>query len=216
MTPDATSSTPLRDRLARRASRLRRAVLARRRLLAACCAAVAVAAGLQAVAAPPPPAVSVLAAARDLPAGSTLAADDLVEVAFAPGTVPSGLAGDPTGRTLAAPLRAGEPVTDVRLVGPGLTGGDPDLAALPVRLPDAAMADLLEPGDRIDLIATDPQRPGSRVVAWDVPVLAVPPPSETTASGQPGAVVVVGADPAEVTRVSDAGVRLFLTYAFAR
>jgi hypothetical protein len=54
------------------------------------------------------------------------------------------------------------------------------------------------------------------VVAWDVPVLAVPPAREATASGQPGAVVVVGADPAEVTRVSDAGVRLFLTYAFSR
>jgi Flp pilus assembly protein CpaB len=215
MTPD--HDTPsLHDRLARRWFRLRRAVLARRRLLAACCAAVAVAAGLQAVAAPPPPAVRVLAATRDLPAGTTLAADDLAEIDFAPDSVPSGVVDDPAGRTLAAPLRAGEPVTDVRLVGPALTGGDDDLAALPVRLPDAAMVDLLEPGDRIDLIATDPQRPGSQVVAWDVPVLAVPPPDEATASGQPGAVVVVGADPAEVTRVSDAAVRLFLTYAFAR
>jgi Flp pilus assembly protein CpaB len=210
------ASVPLRDRLARRGSRLRRAVLARRRPLAAACAAVAVAAGIQAAAAPPPPSVTVLAAARDLPAGATLAADDLVEVPFAAGSAPSGLVTDPVGETLAAPLRAGESVTDVRLVGPGLTGGDPGLVALPVRLPDTAMVDLLSPGDRIDLVATDPRRPGAQVVAWDVPVLAVPPARESAPSGQPGAVVVVGADPAEVTRISDAAVRLFLTYAFTR
>ncbi|MFC6288175.1 SAF domain-containing protein [Nocardioides sp. GCM10027113] len=207
---------PLRDRVARRLGRVRRAVLARRRPLAALLAAVAVAAGLHATAAPPPPSETVLAAARDLPAGTTLEPGDLIEVALPPDAVPDGVADAPVGRTLAAPLRAGEALTDVRLVGPALTAADPGLTALPVRLPDPAAASLLEVGDRIDLLATDPQRPGAQVVAWDLPVLAVPPPADALSGGQPGAVVVVGADPAEVTAVTDAAVRLFLTFAYAR
>ena len=207
----------LRSRLARPFKRMRRAVLARRRLLAALFAGVAVAAGVQAATAPPPAAVSVLTAASDLPAGTVLGTDDVVPVDFAPDSVPAGLTDDAVGRTLAAPVRKGEPVTDVRLVGPALTAGHPDLTAVPVRLPDAAMVELLHVGDRIDLIATDPQGDGVSVVAYDVPVLALPASSTApTASGQAGALVVVGADPSDVADLSDAGVRLFLTYAFAR
>ena len=109
----------LRDRLTRPLRAVRRAVLVRRRLLAALLTAVAVAAGLHAAAAPPPPSVRVLTAARDLPAGAVLSAADLAEREFAPDSVPAGLADDAVGRTLASPLRGGEPVTDVRLVGRG-------------------------------------------------------------------------------------------------
>ena len=203
-------------RLAGAWRRLRRVVLARRRLLAALLAGVAVAAVVESATAPPQPAVGVLTAARDLPAGEVLDGDDLVEVDFAPGSVPSGAARDVVGRTLAAPVGRGEPVTDVRLVGPALTAGDPGLTAVPVRLPDAGMVALLEVGDRIDLIGTDPQGSGASVVATGVPVLALPRPSADSAgSAQPGELVVVGADPADVTRLADASVRLFLTYAFA-
>ena len=207
----------LRDRLTRPLRAVRRAVLVRRRLLAAVLAGVAVASGLHAAAAPPPPSVRVLTAARDLPAGTVLAGSDLAEAEFAPDSVPDGLATDTIGRTLAAPLRSGEPVTDVRLVGEPLARSDPDLTAIPVRFPDAAMVDLLQVGDVIDLIATDPQGSGAGVVAADVPVLAIPPiDAAAGGDGQAGALVVVGAAPAEVTRLADAGVRLFLTYAYAR
>ena len=129
----------------------------------------------------------VLTAARDLPAGTVLSGADLAEAEFAPDSVPAGLAADAVGRTLASPLRRGEPVTDVRLVGAALARSHPDLTALPVRLPDAAMVDLLEVGDVIDLIATDPQGSGATVVAADVPVLAIPPPDEEPAgTGRPG------------------------------
>jgi Flp pilus assembly protein CpaB len=196
--------------------RLRRVVLARRRLLAALLAGVAVAAGVQAATAPAPPAVGVLTAARDLPAGLVIGRDDLVSLDFAPGSVPSGVTRDAVGQTLAAPVRRGEPITDVRLVGPALTAGDPQLTAVPVRLPDPGMVALLDVGDRIDLIATDPEGSGASVVATGVPVLAVPPPSvEADASGQSGGLVVVGVSPTEVTGLADAGVRLFLTYAFS-
>ena len=119
---------------------------------------------------------------------------------------------------LAAPLRRGEPVTDVRLVGPGLADGHPGVTAVPVRLPDAGMVDLLAAGDRIDLVAADPQGAGARVVAVGVPVLAVPgAASEPAGGGVTGRLIVVGAtDQSEVTRIADAAVRDFMTFAFAR
>jgi Flp pilus assembly protein CpaB len=195
--------------------RVRRAVLARRRLLAALFAGLAVAAGVQAATAPPQPAVGVLTAARDLPAGAVIGSDDVVAVDFTPASVPSGAARRVVGQTLAGPLRKGEPVTDVRLVGPALTADDPELVAVPLRLPDAGMVELLDVGDRIDLIGTDPQGAGASVVATGVPVLALPRVAEAEASAQPGGLVVVGAGSAEVTRLTDAGVRLFLTYSFS-
>ena len=120
---------------------------------------------------------------------------------FAPGSAPEAVADDPVGQVLAAPLRSGEPVTDVRLVGPELTAGQPGLVAVPVRLPDPGMVALLDVGDRIDLLATDPQEGGASVVATDVPVLAIPAADDrTSASGLPGRLVVVGAEAAQVTR----------------
>lgn len=202
-------------RPARAWTSLRRAVLARRRLLAALLVGVAVLAGLQATAAPPPPTEAVHVAARDLPAGTVLAASDLTEAAYAPGTTPSGLADDAVGRTLAAPLRRGEAVTDVRLVGPALTEGHPGLVAVPVRLPDAGMAALLRVGDVVDLVAADPQGGEPALVAADVPVLALPgEPADAGPTALGGRLVVVGARPDDVPRIADAAVRLFLTYAF--
>jgi Flp pilus assembly protein CpaB len=207
---------PVRARLRTTRRGLRRAVLARRRLLAALLTALAVAVGLHAATAPPPPDVPVLVAARDLPAGAVVADADLRHVGFAPGSVPTGLADDPAGRTLAGPLRAGEPLTDVRLVGPALTDGYPGLVAVPVRLPDAGMAGLLRAGDRIDLVSADPQARSAETVAADVPVLALPDtPTEAGATGLTGRLVVVGAHPRDVARIADASVRTFVTIAFA-
>ncbi|MDF1605925.1 SAF domain-containing protein [Nocardioides sp. YIM 152315] len=205
-----------RDRLAALRRTLRRTLLARRRLLAALLTAVAVAAGLRATTTDPPARVVVTVAAHDLPAGTMLDAGDVRHAEFAPGSVPEGLARDPAGRTLAAPLRAGEPVTDVRLVGPALTDGYPGLVAVPVRLPDAGMAGLLRVGDRVDLVSADPQGGSAGVVADAVPVLALPDaPAEVSATGLTGRLVVVGAEPGDVERIADASVRTFLTIAFS-
>jgi Flp pilus assembly protein CpaB len=199
---------------------VRRAVLARRRLLAALCAAIAVATGLHAATAAPPARVRVSVAAHDLPSGTVLTGADLRTVGFSASSVPTGAVDDPQGRTLAAPLRAGEPVTDVRLVGPSLTDGYPGLSAVPVRLPDPAMADLLTVGDRVDLVSADPQGAGASIVATDVPVLALPADDAATgatgAAGLTGRLVVVGAPPADVARIADASARTFLTVAFGR
>lgn len=207
------------DRLRAVRRGLRRAVLRRRRLLAALCVAGAVALGVRATSAPPPATTTVLTAARDLSAGVPVAADDVVAVEFAPDAVPAGAVADPVGQTLAAPLRRGEPVTDVRLVGESLADAHPELTTLPVRLPDTEAAGLLAPGDRIDLVATDPQGGGAQVVASDVLVLATPAPDPGTGAGgaaTPGVVVVVGVSPVSVTAVADASVRWFLGYAWSR
>lgn len=207
----------LRDRLRRTRRAVRRVVLARRRLLAALAAGSAVAAGVHAAAAPPPPTVAVTTAARDLPAGTLLSASDLTTGQFAPDTVPEGPAAAAVGRTLAAPVRAGEPITDVRLVGDGLADAHPGLTTMPVRLPDPGAAALLEAGDRIDLLATDPQAGSTHVVAAGAVVLATPPTGgPATGGAPPGTVVVLGVPPASATAVADAGVRWFLSYAFAR
>lgn len=214
-----------RPRLRTLPHRLWRRVLARRRLLAAVLAAVAVASGVRAATTPAPEPDPVVVAAHDLAAGSVLEAGDLTTRGFAHGTAPAGAfaaAAPVLGQRLAAPVRTGEPVTDVRLLGAELTATEPGLVAVPVRLPDAAGVALLEPGDRIDLVGTDPEGRGSHVVARDVPVLAVPfPPDPAEASAtmgggaQSGALVVLGVASAAVPTVADAGVRYFLTYAFS-
>ncbi|WP_372728089.1 SAF domain-containing protein [Nocardioides sp.] len=207
----------LRDRLDRLTRPLRRAVLRRRRLLAAVLAAVTVGSGLQVAAGPAPRGVPVLVAARDLPGGQLVAPDDLQEVEFRAESVPGGLAPDPVGRVLAGPMRRGEPLTDVRLVGPGLTAGHAGLVALPVRLPDAAMVELLRVGDRIDLLATDPRGAQAEVVARDLPVLALP---ERAGAGGvdtlAGRIVVLGATDSATTAIAAAAVKTVLTVSFSR
>lgn len=194
---DAMSDVPLPDRLATLRSDVRRAVLRRRRLLAAALAGAAVLAGLHAVAPPPPPTEPVLTAARDLPSGAVLGVDDLVVMRLPAGVAPDGATtrSDAVGRTLAAPVRRGEAVTDVRLIGPGLLDGYPGAVAVPLRIPDAGSVGLLRVGDRVDLWATDPQAGSGAAegVARDVPVVALPAPDQDVASGLPGRLVVVAA-----------------------
>jgi pilus assembly protein CpaB len=187
-----------------RATRLRdlgRAMLWHRRLLAASLTAAAVAAGLTAVAPEPPPTVSVVAAARDLPGGAALRAQDLQRVALAPSSVPAGALTDPSaavGRRLAGPIRRKEALTDVRLVSRELLSayggtGDDRLVATPVRVADADTAGLLRPGDVVDVLAADTGEGGTdtaEVVAAAVRVLSVPSPASDGSLG--GAVPGLG------------------------
>jgi hypothetical protein len=88
---------------------------------------------------------------------------------------------------------------------------------VPVRLPDAGTVDLLTVGDRIDLVAADPNGGGARVVAAGVPVLALPRPSPGPGTaGQAGRLVVVGAQPGASEEIADAAVQDFLSFTFAR
>jgi Flp pilus assembly protein CpaB len=162
---------------------LARAMLWHRRLLAAGLAAAAVAAALSVLAPDPPATVQVVGAARDLRGGAPLRLDDLMSVALAPSSVPAGALTDRSsvvGRVLAGPVRRGEPLTDVRLLGRELLGGyagaGDRLVAAPVRLADAGAAALLRPGDVVDVLAAYPEQAGdaATVVATAVRVLSVP------------------------------------------
>jgi pilus assembly protein CpaB len=139
---------------------LGRAMLWHRRLLAAGLAAGSVAAGLTVLAPEPPPTVQVLAAARDLAGGAPLQAGDLDPVALPPAAVPDGALTDAStvvGRILAGPVRRGEPLTDLRLLGRELleaaAPGSEPLVATPVRIADAGIVALLRPGDLVDVLA---------------------------------------------------------------
>jgi hypothetical protein len=207
----------VREQLRRRWRPVRRVVLSRRRPLAAVLTGLAVVAVLHEVRPPPPDVRAVPTVARDLPAGATLSDRDVVTVDYAPGTAPAGLADDPVGRVLAAPMRAGEAVTDVRLVGAPLAAAYPDDVVVPVRLPDAGMAALLQVGDRIDLVAADPQGDEARLVAGGVTVLALPAPDdEQTSGGLPGRLVLVAAPVAVRESLAQAAVTGFLTFTYSR
>jgi len=167
----------------------------------------------------------VVTAARDLDGGAVLVAGDLTRVAYADGTAPDGTTtlDDALGRTLAAPMRRGEAVTDVRLVGPGLLAGydsgtTADAVALPVRIPDPGVVGLLRVGDRVNLLATDPSGGGTTTVATDVPVLALPQP-DASAQGLgetgtlSGRLVVVGTTRIDAEIIENAAVQCFLSVA---
>jgi hypothetical protein len=114
---------------------------------------------------------------------------------------------------LAAPLRAGEPVTDVRLVGPGLLAGYPGAVLAPVRVADAGAVGLLEVGDVVDVVATSPETGRAGAVAGRVPVVALPR-STTTATGpelQGGRLVVLAVDEATALRLAEGAVASVLS-----
>jgi Flp pilus assembly protein CpaB len=196
---------------ARRRTRLRRAVrrvvLARRRPLAALCLAVAVVAGLHAARPAPPTTLAVTVAARDLASGTVLHTTDLVVRHYPEAVAPAGSLPGAVGRTLAGPVRAGEPVTDVRLVAPSLVAGYPGRVLVPVRVADAEVVALLRVGDRVDVLAADPRRGEASVVAVDVPVVALPAPrgeDDTASAPLSGRLVLVAALPSETDRIAGA------------
>lgn len=102
-----------------------------------------------------------------------------------------------TGRALRSPVRAGEILTEVRLADPPAAGYGADLVAAPVRLADPALAALLHPGSRIDVLAatSDPlavESPGpetARRVVRDRPVITVV--AEDGLAGSPGSLIVL-------------------------
>lgn len=165
---------------------------------------------------PAPATVPVVVAAGDLAAGASLAAAGL-EVARLPAEArPAGAFDEPeplVGRVLAAPLRAGEPVTDVRLVGAGVTALLlPGQVGAPVRLADLAVAALVRSGDRIDVLATVEGSPTAEVVAEDALVLAASDGAGTPDESPAGAgLLVVAVEPEVAARLAAAATSATLT-----
>jgi len=184
------------------------------------------------------PTTAIVAAARDLPAGAVLTAADLRTIALPPTLVPTGATTDLAaviGSQLSGPLRRGEPLTDVRLTDGVLSRPAAGLVSAPVRLADSQAAQLLQPGQRIDVLAAstavgDAGSAGSgsagvgsagggssagaaTVVAADVMVIAIPiasaPPGGTQAIsdvGVEGALVVLATSPLQARLLAQAQV----------
>ncbi len=152
--------------------------------------------------------VMVVVAATDLTAGSTVRPGDLAVREWPTELVPGGAVHDPAtaqGRVLVGAARAGEALTDVRLLGadhfataPSAAG--PDGAAVPVRLADAGVAALLVPGSRVDVVMVGEHTDRPVVLAGDAIVLAVLEPE----SGSRGRLVMVAMPRDIATRVAAA------------
>jgi len=163
-----------------------------------------------------PAARAVAVSARDLPAGTVLTAADLATARYPPGTVPAGVAADPErllGRALAGSVRAREPLTDARLVGPGITALLPDgQVAAPVRLADLAVAALVHTGDRVDVLATAADAPAAEVVAEGALVVAA---TGTDDEGGPG-LLLLAVDDKTAARLAAAATTATLTVTLPR
>lgn len=198
--------------LARLARRIRDAIDWHRRAVSAVLAGIAVLAGLHVLTPHPPRAVAVWTAARDLAGGSPLRPGDVVLRPLVVRDVPTAALTASVrvlGRLLAAPMRRGEPLTDLRLLGPSLLSalGRPGLVAVPVRVADgAAAAALVHAGDIVDVLGTtvgpDGEDRAATVVAAGVTVLALPARdgADDAASDDAAGLVIVA-----VTRVQAAG-----------
>lgn len=178
----------------------------------------------------PAPTTAIVAAARDLPAGAVLTAADLRTIALPPATVPFGATTElasVVGSQLSGPLRRGEPLTDVRLTDGVLSRPAPGVVSAPVRLADSQAAQLLQPGQRIDVLAAStavgdagPAGTGSgslvaaaSVVAADVMVIAIPIASASPGGSQvdagvgvDGALVVLATSPLQARLLAQAQV----------
>lgn len=163
-----------------------------------------------------PHSVAVAVSAHDLPAGTVLDDEDLATARYPPEAAPAGVAGAPeqlVGRTLAGSVRAREPITDARLVGPGVTSllSDGQVAA-PVRLADLAVAALVRAGDHVDVLATAPDAPAAEVVAADVLVLAASGPGADPSSARDDAgLLVLAVDDATAARLAAVATTATLT-----
>lgn len=128
----------------------------------------------------------MLVAARDLDAGTAVKAAD-VRVVHAPDSIiPAGAfteSASAIDAVLAGAARSGEPLTDTRFVGAAYArpAADRDAATVPIRLADAAVADLLRPGTKVDVVTAGDAADGKRILAREATVATV-----TTHTSAPG------------------------------
>jgi pilus assembly protein CpaB len=160
--------------------------------------------------------VTVMVATRDLAPGIVLEATHVTQRELPSQGVPDGAAYTPgavLGRTLAAPVRRGEPLTDVRLAGPELArtvSTDPNAVSVPLRLADPDIATLLHPGAAVDVVTVGERQDEPVVLARSARVLAVLQAGPRTGA-RDGRLVLVALDPDAATRVAAASISQTLT-----
>lgn len=188
-----------------------------RRIAAALLAALAVILALRGD--PHSDRVAVVVAVRDLAPGHTLTADDVVHVdrdrsALVAGTLRE--VDDAVGHILAGPVPAGEPLVDVRLLGPRVAAaatGFAEARIVPIRLADAGVGELLREGDRVDVLtvsdAAEGPLPGAHVLARGAVVVLAR--SGGSSRDRNERVVLVALEPDPATAVAAASLVSALT-----
>jgi Flp pilus assembly protein CpaB len=159
---------------------------------------------------------NVVVATRDLAPGTVVEADQVTVRGLPPQVVPDGAARSPAavvGRTLAAPVRRGEPLTDVRLTGSELihaVSGNPESVSVPLRLADPGVAALLHPGVAVDVVTIGERQNEPVVLARGARVVAVLE-AGTRTGERDGRLVLVALDPGAATRVAATSISQNLT-----
>jgi Flp pilus assembly protein CpaB len=162
----------------------------------------------------------VVIAARDLRPGAALTADDVRLENRLAATVPDGSQTNldvVVGSTLAGPARRGEVLTDVRLLGSRLaesTAG-PGARIVPLHPADPALAELVRPGDVVDVVAAPTNgdadaHANPRIVATDAVVVLVSAKQKTQADDR---VVLVAVPAAAAWAVAGAALIQTVTLA---
>ncbi|OBF19740.1 SAF domain-containing protein [Mycobacterium sp. ACS4331] len=123
---------------------------------------------------------TVVIAARDLTPGTPVSADDLHVESRSAATLPDGAQVETAtvlGATVAGPVRRGEVLTDVRLLGSRLaeSATGPDARIVPLHLADNAVLDVIRSGDVVDILAAPHAESDSvpKVIATDAIVVLV-------------------------------------------
>jgi Flp pilus assembly protein CpaB len=162
------------------------------------------------------PGDAVVVAARDLSPGTVVEASHLTQRLLPVDAIPDGAAKAPAavlGRTLAAPVRRGEVLTDVRLTGPDLTrliSNNPEMVSVPLRLADPDVATLLHAGATVDVVTVGPQQGEPVMLARGARVLAVLQSGSRTGE-RDGKLVLVALDSVAATRVAATSISHDLT-----
>ena len=137
---------------------------------------------------------------------------DVRTVEMPPAVVPEGAfraTAAAVGASVAAPMRAGEPLTDRRVLGDSLIAGYPaGSVAVPVRIEDAEVVALLRPGDHIDLYASIGDQGSATRIVTDAIVVMLP---EVTDDRGTGALIVLAVDEVEAAKVAHASATGVLT-----
>lgn len=179
------------------ATRIRHLFTLRRRTLAALAAFVAVLAGLSAMQPTPPETAVVLVAAADLPGGTRLADADVTRATVPTAVLPRAAAhstDEVVGRLLNGPVTRGTILTSASVaIGSSLV--QPGFVVAPLPLADDAIAPLVAPGTRIDIIGLDAEN--GEAIATDVRVVGAP---DTGTDGVLGST----ADPTALVEVTPA------------
>ncbi len=146
-------------------------------------------------------------ATTNLISGAVVRSSDITVSSVAEDALPRGALVDPTavvGRRLIGPVAERQVLTALDLSGTSW-GTGPGHVIAPLRLADPEVANLLQPGALIDVIAADPEGGHANVVAAGVRVLSVPvPPAGEGASTADGALVLVDVDAETATVLAEA------------